>query len=370
VTGRPDVLVVGAGVVGAACVRFLAGEGLRVRVLEAGRAGGGATAAGMGHVTVMDDSEAQFELTRYSLRLLEGEAERFPPRVELDRCGTIWLAEDDEDLRLIRAKAQAYGSREIRTEVLSGPELYREEPQLRPGLAGGMFVPGEAVVYPPALAHWLLEEAKAAGAEVHEGVPVECIGAGWVRAGGERVDAGLVVNAAGAAAALLTPGLPVVPRKGHLVITERYPGFCHHQLMELGYQRSAHGMDAESIAFNVQPRRTGQLIIGSSRELVGWDLGVNRALVSRMLDRARYFLPELARLSAIRTWTGLRPATPDKLPLIGPWPRAERVWIAAGHEGLGITTALATGRMLADLVTGRTPGIDPTPFDPRRVLEA
>ena len=81
------------------------------------------------------------------------------------------------------------------------------------------------------------------------------------------------------------------------------------------------------------------------------------------------FMPDLASLSVIRTWTGFRPATPDKLPLIGPWPQTTGLWIAAGHEGLGITTSLATARLIADQLLGRQPPIDPSPYLPARVLE-
>jgi glycine/D-amino acid oxidase-like deaminating enzyme len=199
---------------------------------------------------------------------------------------------------------------------------------------------------------------------------VEAIAERAVVCAGETLRADVVVNAAGAEAARLTPELPIVPRKGHLAITDRYPGTVRHQLVELGYLASAHVMTTESVAFNVQPRATGQLLVGSSRELVGWDGSINRSVLRRMLDRAAEFLPTLADLSVIRTWTGFRPATPDKLPLIGAWERTPGLWIAAGHEGLGIAMALGTARLLADLVAGRPTPIDAAPFAPWRVLDA
>jgi glycine/D-amino acid oxidase-like deaminating enzyme len=162
--------------------------------------------------------------------------------------------------------------------------------------------------------------------------------------------------------------LPIVPRKGHLAITDRAPGFCRHQLVELGYLASAHLMTSESVAFNVQPRVTGQVLIGSSRELAGWQPGLNRKMLRAMLERAIRFMPALARLAVVRVWTGFRPATPDKLPLIGRWEPVDGLWIAAGHEGLGITTSLGTGRLLADLVLGRPTSLDAAPFAPMRVL--
>jgi D-hydroxyproline dehydrogenase subunit beta len=367
-TSRPDVVIVGAGIVGAACAYYLSRRGIAVTVLDAGFAGGGTTAAGMGHIVVMDDSDAQFALTSWSQRLLDALLPKLPPSAEFERCGTLWVAEDEAQLESARAKQRLYASRGVRAELLDADELSRAEPMLRPGLAGGLRVPADGVVYPPAVARWLLDEAMRAGATVREGVAVGAIHERSVTTPGGRLEAGHVVNAAGAAAPKLTPGLPIVPRKGHLVITDRAPGFCRHQVVELGYLQSAHTMDAASVAFNVQPRVTGQLLIGSSRELVGWDVSVNRAVLSRMLERAVDFMPGLARLPAVRTWTGFRPATPDKLPLIGAWPAVEGLWIAAGHEGLGITTALGTGSLIADLIAGRPPGIDAAPFAPGRSM--
>jgi glycine/D-amino acid oxidase-like deaminating enzyme len=141
-------------------------------------------------------------------------------------------------------------------------------------------------------------------------------------------------------------------------------------LVELGYLTSAHVMTNESVAFNIQPRPTGQLLVGSSRELVGWEPAINRAILQKMLNRAIEFMPGLRDLSVIRTWTGFRPATPDKLPVIGRWEPIPGLWIAAGHEGLGITTSLATAQLIADQVTGRQPAIDASPYLPSRVLDA
>lgn len=366
---RPDALVVGAGIVGAACADALAREGLRVLVLEAGFAGGGTTAAGMGHVVVMDDSEAQLALTAYSLRLWDGLAAELPAECEPLDAGTLWIAADDAELAAVRAKRDAYVARGVEAEILDPVQLAECEPKLRVPLAGALRVPGDRVVYPPAVARHLLERACGRGAEVRERCPVAAIrDGGVVLAGGERLDAGVVVNAAGAGAARLTPGLRVVPRKGHLAVTDRYPGFCRHQLVELGYLKSAHTMTAESVAFNIQPRATGQLLIGSSRELAGWDASINRRVLRRMLARAVEFIPALASLSVLRVWTGFRPATPDKLPLIGRWEEVRDLWIAAGHEGLGITTSLGTAELLADLVLGRAPAVDPSPFAPARAL--
>ena len=165
-----------------------------------------------------------------------------------------------------------------------------------------------------------------------------------------------------------TAEISVKKRKGHLVITDRYPGFLRHQLVELGYLQSAHSVTADSVAFNIQPRTTGQLLIGSSRQFGVEDARVETSLIKRMLGRALEYLPGLGKLSALRAWTGFRAATPDKLPLIGPQPeKNDRVYLATGHEGLGITTSLGTAKLLVDQIMNRSPAIQITPYLPSRM---
>ena len=365
---RYDAIVVGAGIVGAACARSLANDGRRVLVLEARRAASGATSAGMGHLVVLDDSAPQLALTALSTAQWRELARELPPEVEHDPCGTIWIATDDAELALVREKHGVYAAHDIASEMVGPRQLAELEPSLRAVLAGGLLVPGDGVVNQPRAALWLLEQARAAGAIVREGCRVDRIDAHVVHCDGELLRAELVVLAGGAESPALVPELPIVPRKGYLATTEPRPGLVRHQLVELGYLAHAHTMNAESVAFNVEPRASGELLVGSSRQLVGWDDSFDRDVIARMLARAAEFIPALATMPMTRTWTGFRPATPDKLPLIGPWPPVPGLWIAAGHEGLGITTSLATARIVADLVAGREPPIDATPFTPTRVL--
>lgn len=366
----PDALVVGAGVVGAACADALTAAGLSVSVVESRFAAGGSTAAAMGHVVVMDDSEAQFALTKYSRGLWEDLAPEMPLACEDEAAGTLWIAADERELEGVRRKADFHRRRGVAVDELGAAELAREEPNLRPGLAGALRVPGDRIVYPIHAARFLLDRAIRRGARLLSGAEASSIGPRRVTTRQGTLEAACVVNAAGTAAPLLTPGLPVAPRKGHLVITDRYPGFCRRQCVELGYLSSAHGASAESVAFNLQPRATGQMLLGSSREFVGFDAGINRRIRDRMIRRALEFMPALARLSALRTWTGFRPATPDNLPLIGPWPETEGLYVATGHEGLGVTTALGTARLIADAVLGRPSLIDPAAYLPNRGFPA
>ncbi len=363
-----DVVIAGAGIVGAACAEALSREGLRVVVIESRGVGQGATAAGMGHIVVMDDSEAEFALTRYSRDLWDQVVSSLPPEVEFERCGTLWVAADAEEMAAVHRKAAFYASRGVRAEVLDPAALREAEPNLRSGLAGALLLPDDSVIYAPCAARWLMEQARRHGASLRLGEPVAELRDDGVRlAGGSTVSAGLTVCATGAWAAELLPALGVRPRKGHLAITDRYPGFVRRQLVELGYLKSAHGSASESVAFNVQPRQTGQVLIGSSRQFGVTHASVDSTILRRMLQRAIDYLPALASLSVIRTWTGFRAATDDKLPLIGPCPGRRNLYLATGHEGLGITTSLGTAQLLADLITGRQPAIDPAPYLPSRI---
>jgi D-hydroxyproline dehydrogenase subunit beta len=364
-----DVVILGAGIVGAACARACATRGLKTLVVDSGIIGGGATAAGMGHIVVMDDSPAQLALTRYSQQLWHDLAPELPPEVEFEPCGTLWVAADAEEMEEVHRKHDLYASAGVATEILDPHALAQAEPQLRRPLAGALLVPSDAVLYPPSAAAFLMGAAIEAGARLLAPEKVLSAGNGRVHlASGKELHAARIVIACGADSVALLPELPIRKRKGHLVITDRYPGFVRHQLVELGYLRSAHSVAADSVAFNVQPRKTGQILIGSSREFGSEDASIHHALLASMVERAQQYLPRLADLDAIRVWTGFRAATPDKLPLIGPWPQDDSLFLSTGHEGLGITTSLATAKLLIALLLGENPAIPAEPYLPARFL--
>ncbi|HEY6336966.1 MAG TPA: FAD-dependent oxidoreductase [Candidatus Sulfotelmatobacter sp.] len=365
-----DVVIVGAGIVGAACAEDFARRGTSVAIVDRDIVGSGATAAGMGHIVVMDDSDAQFALTRYSQQLWQGLRPELPDDVEYEQCGTIWVAADEEEMTEVLRKHKYYAARGVPTEVLDAQSMQRIEPNLRDNIAGGLLVAEDAVLYPPCAARFLVERAQAQGAKLRLGSSVTQIGQGRVHlSDGLEISAQVIVNAAGAWAPELTPGAEIKKRKGHLVITDRYPGFLRHQLVELGYLKSAHSVSADSVAFNVQPRRTGQILIGSSRQYGAEHKDVDQEILTRMLQRAREYMPALGPLSAVRTWTGFRAATPDKLPLIGPWQGDKSLFLATGHEGLGITTSLGTARILVDQITNSAPEIPIEPYLPSRMAK-
>jgi glycine/D-amino acid oxidase-like deaminating enzyme len=236
-------------------------------------------------------------------------------------------------------------------------------------MAGGLLIGHDSIVYAPSAAQWLLTQSPgAARIDVRLQAHAVAVDAQHVTlSNGERVGGAHIVVANGLQARELVRGLPLQPKKGHLLITDRYPGFIRHQLLELGYIKSAHHATGTSVAFNAQPRPTGQLLIGSSRQFDTTDAAVEMPVLAQMLQRAARYLPELPTLNGIRAWTGFRAASPDGLPLIGPaGGTAPGVWLAVGHEGLGVTTSLGTAQLLAAQITQTAAAIAVDPFLPAR----
>ena len=355
----PDVIVIGAGIIGAACAHALARSGQRVLVIDSGV--GGATHAGMGHLVVMDDNQAEMALSQYSVEAWRALAPAMPVDCAYSHCGTLWIAANAEEMSGAeekRARLLRYG---VDCRLVTAAELASAEPGLRSGLAGGLLVPGDGTVYAPNATTWLLGLLPES-VRVRRGIVTRVDGNTVLLEDGSRLSAPQILLAAGLQATQLVPGLPMRPKKGHLVITDRYPGALQHQLVELSYITTAHHSEGTSVAFNLQPRPTGQLLIGSSRQFDTLDRSVEPDMLARMLQRAISYMPGIADLNAIRSWTGFRPATPDSLPILDRHPNNEHLWMAVGHEGLGVTTATGTADIMVALMTGATPPMDVAPF--------
>jgi glycine/D-amino acid oxidase-like deaminating enzyme len=305
----------------------------------------------------MDDNAAEMALSQYSVAAWAALAGRMPADCAYQACGTLWVAADAAEMAGAedkRVRLQAHG---LVCSLLTAAQLALAEPGLRSGLAGGLLVPGDGTLYAPNAARWLLGLLPEK-VSVQHGWVTQIDGNTVVLQDGSRLSAPQLLLATGLQATQLVPGLPIRPKKGHLLITDRYPSTVAHQLVELGYITSAHHSEGPSVAFNVQPRPTGQLLIGSSRQFDTECRHVEPQMLSIMLQRAIAYMPGIAELNAIRTWTGLRPATPDSLPILDRHPDNAHLWLAVGHEGLGVTTATGTADIVAALMTAAPPPLD------------
>jgi len=362
-TAVADAIVIGAGIVGAACAQALARRGLSVLVLDAGMPG--ATAAGMGHLLVLDDNAAELALSQYSLKRWREMARDLPDDCAYRSNGTLWLAANAEEMAVAEQKFNTLRDHDEDCEIVTANALRAREPQLREGLEGGLLIKGDGILYAPATARWMLDhplirQQRATVAEVD--------GNRLRLADGQWLSADLVVLANGIQATELCPELPIEAKKGHLAITDRYPAQITHTLVELGYVTSAHNASGPSTACNIQPRPTGQLFIGASRQFGTTDPEVEGWMLAKMLKRAAEYVPSLNNLNVIRAWTGFRAASPDGLPLVGEHPQRPGLWLAVGHEGLGVTTAPATADLLVAQLFNESLTLAATPYLPQRFL--
>lgn len=387
-----DVVVIGGGIVGCAVTMSLARAlpQARIVVIDRGPIAGATSGSCMGHLMVTPDDAQHYALSAHSVALWRQLAAEVGADGGFDYnpTGALYLADSAADLELLPQLRDQFVQNGDRADILDPRQLRGLEPGLADDLPGALFYPGDGVVLPMTACGAMLRLAQRANARtlVRPGVAVTGIEraagrvAGVVTATG-RIAAGHVVVAAGVwtpevAAFAGLPRLPIVPRAGNLAITAHHASPIRTQLLEVAYLRVAHGaaqadplqttVDRGAHAVNMQPQSLGGCLIGSTRQFRGMDRSVDRELLHRSLARAARYAPGLRDLPIVRTWVGLRPYSLDKLPLIGPWPGVDGLWIASGHEGLGISLAPVTGHLIAQQIVGGACAVDPTPYLPAR----
>jgi glycine/D-amino acid oxidase-like deaminating enzyme len=372
-----DVVVIGAGAVGAACAYYLAEAGLSVTVLDRGSVASGTTGAGEGNILVSDKQPgAELELALLSGRLWRELPLEVTGPAELELKGGLVVAPHPEAFDGLRALAEGQAAAGVRTEAVAGERLHELEPQIADGLPGAILYPQDMQVQPMLAAAHLLAAARARGAQLRLGEAVT-----GVRRAGERVtgvitaageiSAGAVVNATGAwaseTASLAGVHVPILPRRGFILVTEPLGGVIRHKVYDAAYvadvASSAEGLETSAV---IEGTKSGTVLIGASRERVGFDREISTPVLARLARQATRLFPMLERVRALRAYRGFRPYCPDHLPVIGPDARAPGLMHACGHEGAGIGLAPATGWLIARCATGQAPDLSLAPFAPER----
>ncbi|WBO62491.1 NAD(P)/FAD-dependent oxidoreductase [Streptomyces camelliae] len=370
-----DVVVVGAGMVGAACALYAARAGLDVHVVDRGPVAGGTTGAGEGNLLASDKEPGpELGLALLSARLWERLADELGTEIEYDPKGGLVVASTPRTLAALTDLAAGQRAAGVTADPVSAAELRELEPHLAPGMAGGVHYPQDAQVMPALAAAHLL---RASGARLHTGWTVTGVARTADGAvAGVRTDRGdlyapAVVNAAGAwggdLAALAGVRLPVLPRRGFVLVTEPLPRMVRHKVYAADYVADV-ASDAAALRTSpvVEGTAAGPVLIGASRERVGFDRALSLPAVRALAAGAIGLFPFLERVRALRTYAGFRPYLPDHLPAIGPDPRLPGLFHACGHEGAGIGLAPGTGQLIAQALTAKTPELDLTPFRPER----
>ncbi|MFF3875452.1 NAD(P)/FAD-dependent oxidoreductase [Streptomyces sp. NPDC001978] len=370
-----DVVVVGAGMTGAACALYAARAGLDVVVVDRGPVAGGTTGAGEGNLLVSDKEPGpELELALLSGRLWAELGEEFGDAVEYEPKGGVVVAATTDALTSLTGFAVGQRAAGVVTETVDGSQLHELEPHLAPGLAGGVRYPQDAQVMPALAAAHLIRasEARLCTGRTVTGVLRTAEGAvRGVRTDHGDIHAPAVVNAAGTwggeVAALAGARLPVLPRRGFVLVTEPLPRLIRHKVYAADYVAD---VASDSAALQTSPvvegTAAGPVLIGASRERVGFDRSFSLPVVRALALGATQLFPFLERVRALRTYVGFRPYLPDHLPAIGPDPRVPGLFHACGHEGAGIGLATGTGHLIAQALGGKATDLDLTPFRPHR----
>lgn len=370
-----DVVVVGAGMTGAACALYAARAGLDVTVVDRGPVAGGTTGAGEGNLLASDKEPGpELRLALLSLRLWAELAHELGREVEYEAKGGLVVAGNSETLATLGEFADAQRAAGVTADPVPAGRLHDLEPLLAPGLAGGVHYPQDAQVMPALAAAHLLRASGARLLTGHEVTRVLHTPDGTVRGvrtGRGDLHAPAVVNAAGTwggeLAARAGVSLPVLPRRGFVLVTEPLPPRIRHKVYAADYVAD---VASDSAALQTSPvvegTAAGPVLIGASRERVGFDRSLSLPAVRALAAGATRLFPFLSRVRAMRTYAGFRPYLPDHLPAIGPDPRTPGLLHACGHEGAGIGLATGTGLLIAQALTGHPPELDLTPFRPDR----
>lgn len=369
---HPDVVIIGGGIVGCACAYYLAQAGVRIHLVEKGALGSGASKAGMTHVVTWEEPEVHLQLAKASRRLYQELSQVLPLDIQYRETGSIAIVERPEGMASFGETVRRLQEWGVKCRLLSAAELTSIEPNIAADVGGGAYFEEDAQVSPLYATQAMAWAAKERGAVIEtfsEVVGIECTPDGHqvtaVRTAKGLIPTGNVVIAAGAwsgqIARLVNLDVPISPRKGILVVTAPLPEtlFRCKILLAAGYMDSVRegASSGVAVAANIQQVKNGNLLLGSSRQFVGFDARVDAQVVSMMIKRNLRFFPVLAKVTAIRTWAGFRPYTPDLLPIISAVDSIQGLYIAAGHEGIGITEAPITGKLISQLVTGQAPDL-------------
>ncbi|MFC3996790.1 NAD(P)/FAD-dependent oxidoreductase [Nocardiopsis sediminis] len=379
-THSADVVVIGAGALGAACAYFLARAGFGVHVVERGRVASGTTSACEGNLLVSDKEVGpELDLALYSHRVWREDLAEFGHLWEFEAKGGFVVsatAHGAAGLRELTRRQRAAG---IEVTDVAAADIGAYEPHIRPGLAGAAYYPQDCQVQPMLLAAHLLRLAEGMGARVSTGVTVTGFRRRGERVVGVRTDQGTiacgqVVNAAGTwaghIAELAGVAVPILPRRGFVLVTEPLPPTINRKVYAGEYVASTlssdEGLQTSTV---IEGTRAGTVLIGSSRERVGFDRTVSLPALSEIAGKALALFPSLAQVKIMRSYLGFRPYCPDHLPVIGHDPRAPGLWHASGHEGAGIGLSVGSAKLLAQAMAGDAPDLDPAPFAPERFSE-
>ena len=377
---RADVVVIGAGIVGAMAAFFTAKSGLKTLVIDRGAVASGTTGAGEGNIMVSDKSPGpELELALISRDLWFEVGEEVGNSFELVAKGGLAVARRDPKTLYEFADSQRKVG--VAAERVEGKELLSLEPHINPNISFGVHYPQDAQCQPMLAAAQILRHVQMAGHKLISHQEVLRIKESsdsnsiCIETQDRVIKAGYVINAAGTWAGEIAKRagseLPIMPRRGFILVTAPLPQYINHKVYDSDYVDNVASSEADlQTSTVIEGTKSGTILIGASRERVGFDRSINVAIIKKLARQATSLFPILSTAQLLRVYNGFRPYSPDHLPVIGPDKNLPRLFHCAGHEGAGIGLSAASGKLIAQMIRGDKTLIDPTPFAPARFQES
>ncbi|PEJ97446.1 NAD(P)/FAD-dependent oxidoreductase [Bacillus wiedmannii] len=377
-----DVLIIGGGIIGCSIAYYTSKYGRDVTIIEKGEFVSGTSSRCDGNILAIDkDPGFDSQMSLVSQKLVTDLSEELEHSFEYRAPGSILVCESDEEMEAAQQWVNRQKEAGLPFRMLDRQDIREESPFFADDLLGGLECATDSTVNPYLLAFSLLAESKKFGTKVFNHTEVKEMrrdidDSFIVETTNGTFTAKQVVNAAGVWAPkigeMLDVNIPIEPRKGHIIVASRQQHVGCRKVMEFGYLISKFGgkrkVDALTEKYGValvfEPTESQNFLIGSSREFVGFHTKINNEVIKCIANRAIRFYPKMADMMVIRSYAGLRPWTEDHLPIISRVQHIPNYFIAAGHEGDGISLAAVTGKVIEELLNEKETII---PIEPLRL---
>ncbi|WP_369903537.1 NAD(P)/FAD-dependent oxidoreductase [Bacillus manliponensis] len=382
-----EVLIIGGGIIGCAIAYYTAKSGKEVTIIEKGEFVSGTSSRCDGNILAIDkDPGFDSQMSLFSQHLVDELSSELEHPFEYRAPGSILVCESDEEMEAATQWVERQRNAGLPFRMLDRQDIRQESPFFADDLLGGLECATDSTVNPYLLAFALLEGAKTLGTQAFPYTEVKEMkrredGSFVVETTNGSFTAKYVVNAAGIWApkigGMLDLSIPIQPRKGHIIVASRQQHVGSRKVMEFGYLISKFGgkrrvdpvTEKYGVALVFEPTESQNFLIGSSREFAGFHTNVNNEVMKCIANRAIRFYPKMADMMVIRCYTGLRPWTEDHLPIVSQVDNIPNYYIAAGHEGDGISLAAVTGKLIEELINETSTSIPAEPLRFNRFTE-
>ena len=371
---RTEVVIIGAGIVGAMCAYYVNRAGLKAIVIDRGTVASGTTGAGEGNIMVSDKSPGpELELALKSRDMWFEVAQDLGNEFELVAKGGLAVSRGDASSLFELSNSQSVAG--VQTKRVGASEIQELEPFISKAIPNGVHYPQDAQCQPMLAAAHILRQLQRRGLEFighQEVLKIERKSENLtVRTSTLEIKSDFVVNAAGTwageIARLAGSELPIMPRRGFILVTAPLPKYVNHKVYDSDYVDNVASSDADlQTSTVIEGTQSGTILIGASRERVGFDKSISVSVIQRLARQATSLFPILAGAQLLRVYNGFRPYSPDHLPVIGADSLIPGLFHCAGHEGAGIGLSAGSGKVIAQLIKNETPIVNPEPFSPAR----